>query len=187
MIFIFLYTLIAFYEAVKSGDIQIINFILLAIPVSFFFINQIKNKRKTMRYVESLEGKIASISVIECDCGYHLGVDSSYISQVGHIITPCPACSKMINTYKIAECYEEGDEYPEEPEIEYTLNDKKCRVKKREDGLFLSFEGYEDTSTEDFAELINIYPNENELFVYIWSDKEFEDPTHIISLEKAKK
>jgi len=38
------------------------------------------------------------ISIIECDCGYHLGVDNTYIEQVGHFITKCPSCGTMINT-----------------------------------------------------------------------------------------
>ena len=35
---------------------------------------------------------------IECDCGYHMGVDSTYIEQVGHFTTPCPSCGTLIYT-----------------------------------------------------------------------------------------
>ena len=38
------------------------------------------------------------IEVIECDCGYHLGVDATYIDQVGHFLTRCPSCDREINT-----------------------------------------------------------------------------------------
>lgn len=38
------------------------------------------------------------MEIIECDCGYHLGVDSTFIEQVGHFITECPSCKKKINT-----------------------------------------------------------------------------------------
>ncbi len=38
------------------------------------------------------------IEVIECGCGYHLGVDSTFVEQVGHFETICPSCQTEINT-----------------------------------------------------------------------------------------
>jgi len=38
------------------------------------------------------------IEVIECDCGYHMGIDSTFLEQVDHFTTPCPSCGKEINT-----------------------------------------------------------------------------------------
>ena len=38
------------------------------------------------------------IEVIECDCGYHMGIDSSFLEQVGHFKTRCPSCDKVIQT-----------------------------------------------------------------------------------------
>ena len=42
--------------------------------------------------------KKCSIDVVECDCGYHLGLDASYLDQVGDFITECPACQAKIDT-----------------------------------------------------------------------------------------
>ena len=47
-------------------------------------------KRKSLQECE--------IEVIECDCGYHMGLDSSFLEQVGHFITKCPSCGEEINT-----------------------------------------------------------------------------------------
>jgi len=38
------------------------------------------------------------IEVIECDCGYHMGVDTTFIEQVEHFEIKCPSCACMINT-----------------------------------------------------------------------------------------
>ena len=38
------------------------------------------------------------IEVLECDCGYHMGLDSSFLEQVGHFKTICPSCEKEIDT-----------------------------------------------------------------------------------------
>ena len=35
---------------------------------------------------------------IECDCGFHLGLDATYILQVADIMIVCPSCLKEINT-----------------------------------------------------------------------------------------
>ena len=42
--------------------------------------------------------KDCEIEVIECDCGYHLGVDRTFIEQVGHFETVCPCCENIIHT-----------------------------------------------------------------------------------------
>jgi hypothetical protein len=41
------------------------------------------------------------IDIIECDCGYHLGVDLTYLDQVGDFKTKCPSCNTVIDTKKI--------------------------------------------------------------------------------------
>jgi len=38
------------------------------------------------------------IEVIECDCGYHLGVDATFLEQVEDFETICPSCKRIINT-----------------------------------------------------------------------------------------
>lgn len=41
------------------------------------------------------------IDVVECVCGYHIGIDSTFIDQVEHFKTICPACDFIIDTEKI--------------------------------------------------------------------------------------
>jgi len=48
------------------------------------------------------------IEIIECDCGYHLGVDMTFIAQVGHFITDCPSCKTMIDTLVLEPDYKKG-------------------------------------------------------------------------------
>lgn len=57
-----------------------------------------------MKHLTGEEGeyKKADLEVIECDCGYHLGIDGSYLVQVGDFSTVCPSCGKIINTSIIA-------------------------------------------------------------------------------------
>jgi hypothetical protein len=36
------------------------------------------------------------LTVLECKCGFHLGIDSTYIEQVGPITMECPSCGRKI-------------------------------------------------------------------------------------------
>jgi len=38
------------------------------------------------------------LEVLECECGYHMGVDSTYLEQVGDFVTDCPSCGITIDT-----------------------------------------------------------------------------------------
>ena len=51
-----------------------------------------------MKYVSI---KKCEIDIIECNCGYHLGVDATYLDQVGDFVTICPACNVDIDTSTI--------------------------------------------------------------------------------------
>jgi len=50
-----------------------------------------------VKYIESLSGALCELEVVECGCGYHLGVDASYLEQVGSIETKCPSCGFEIH------------------------------------------------------------------------------------------
>lgn len=45
-----------------------------------------------MKYLEQVSGKACELEVVECDCGFHLGVDASYLEQVGNTLVTCPSC-----------------------------------------------------------------------------------------------
>jgi len=48
--------------------------------------------------LESAQHPIAELEVVECDCGYHMGIDSTYLDQVGDFKTKCPSCKAIIDT-----------------------------------------------------------------------------------------
>ena len=53
--------------------------------------------------MKQVDIKKCEIEIIECDCGYHLGVDMTFVEQVGDFTTICPSCKKMIDTRVLKE------------------------------------------------------------------------------------
>lgn len=51
-----------------------------------------------MKRLESVENEQVQLEVIECDCGYHMGIDATYLDQVGDFRIRCPACCALIDT-----------------------------------------------------------------------------------------
>ena len=51
-----------------------------------------------MKRLDSVETGKVQLEVVECDCGYHMGVDATYLDQVGDFVTECPSCGAVINT-----------------------------------------------------------------------------------------
>ena len=39
------------------------------------------------------------LEVYECVCGFHLGVDATYLEQVDAIIIVCPSCEEVLTIY----------------------------------------------------------------------------------------
>jgi len=54
-----------------------------------------------MKRLDSVENDKVQLEVIECDCGYHMGVDATYLDQVGDFVTWCPSCGRKIDTKEI--------------------------------------------------------------------------------------
>jgi hypothetical protein len=54
-----------------------------------------------MKRLKSVETEQYALEVVECDCGFHLGVDASYLDQVGDVVIACPSCSAQIDTTKV--------------------------------------------------------------------------------------
>ena len=51
------------------------------------------------KYIEDVETDIVSLEVWECECGFHIGLDSTYLDQVENAIKiQCPSCYRMITT-----------------------------------------------------------------------------------------
>jgi len=50
------------------------------------------------KYLESIETDIVQLDIIECDCGFHLGIDSTYLDQVDEVNITCPSCGITISS-----------------------------------------------------------------------------------------
>jgi len=52
-----------------------------------------------MRLLTPIETEEYSLEVVECECGFHMGLDATYLSQVGDISIKCPSCGEMITLW----------------------------------------------------------------------------------------
>ena len=51
----------------------------------------------TLRELKPANYYRSKLRVFECSCGFHIGLDFTYLDQVGGIDIECPACSKIIH------------------------------------------------------------------------------------------
>jgi len=49
-----------------------------------------------MKLLNPIETEECALEVVECDCGFHLGIDATYLEQVNGVDIKCPSCGKMI-------------------------------------------------------------------------------------------
>jgi len=63
----------------------------------------LKQKEKA-KFIEAIKSDKVVLEVYECTCGFHLGIDSTYLEQVAEVSIPCPCCGKMFITSKDDEC-----------------------------------------------------------------------------------
>lgn len=49
-------------------------------------------------YIGDVNTERFCLEVYECSCGFHIGLDASYLEQVSEITMSCPACSETIQT-----------------------------------------------------------------------------------------
>ena len=59
-----------------------------------------------MKRLPSVETDIVQLEIGECDCGYHFGIDATFLEDVGDFTFRCPSCDKCIDT---ASVFPEGD------------------------------------------------------------------------------
>lgn len=55
------------------------------------------------KYIETINTDKVELEVVECKCGFHLGIDATYLDQVGVVSIQCPSCPEFINTKNIPE------------------------------------------------------------------------------------
>jgi len=51
-----------------------------------------------MRRLKPVETDEVQLEVVECDCGYHLGLDFTFFDQVKDHWMVCPSCGKLIDS-----------------------------------------------------------------------------------------
>lgn len=54
-----------------------------------------------MKWLKSVDDGQIEMEIFECQCGYHLGVDSTYLQQVDDIRTACPSCDRIIDSQSL--------------------------------------------------------------------------------------
>jgi hypothetical protein len=64
-------------------------------------------KGDKMKYIETVSTDTVELEVIECGCGYHMGIDGTYLDQVGDLKFECPVCQATIDTSLIEELAED--------------------------------------------------------------------------------
>ena len=52
-------------------------------------------------WVCDFENEFCTMDIYKCSCGFHIGLDSTYIDQISEIEIECPNCNKMIATHEI--------------------------------------------------------------------------------------
>jgi hypothetical protein len=54
-----------------------------------------------MKRLRSVETEQYALEVVQCDCGFHLGVDASFLDQVDDFEIRCPNCQTVIRTKEV--------------------------------------------------------------------------------------
>ena len=87
------------------------------------------------KLVENIETNKVCLEVYECTCGYHMGIDSSYLEQVDENISlECPSCGEEIIPEKTDTQEKEDSSIIIERTIQYKLPDGSS-FKCKEDAL----------------------------------------------------
>lgn len=51
-----------------------------------------------MKYIGDVDNDRFSLEVYACECGFHIGIDATYIDQVDKVIMKCPGCQSELDT-----------------------------------------------------------------------------------------
>lgn len=108
---------------------------------------------KQAKYLELISSDIVELSVFECECGFHLGLDATYLDQVDGVITiDCPSCGHSLV------CDEE-----EKPIPESKLEDTEYSVCTEDfDDPILSFKALnEEEAMKVFAALVAFWAKDD--------------------------
>ena len=52
-----------------------------------------------IKYITDISTDKVSLEVYECECGFHIGVDATYLEQVSEQLKmKCPSCKRTMKT-----------------------------------------------------------------------------------------
>jgi hypothetical protein len=54
-----------------------------------------------MKRLKSVSTEQYELEVFECDCGFHLGLDFTYMDQIDDFTINCPCCNRVFDTKKL--------------------------------------------------------------------------------------
>jgi hypothetical protein len=54
-----------------------------------------------MKRLQSTETEQYSLEVCQCECGFHTGIDATYLDQVEDLNMICPSCKRIWNTSEV--------------------------------------------------------------------------------------
>lgn len=61
----------------------------------------LKTHPSSIAEIKTINPSSCELITIECECGYHMGIDYSYVEQVSDFKTLCPSCDRIIDTTTI--------------------------------------------------------------------------------------
>ena len=54
-----------------------------------------------MKRLEPISTDQVELEVAECECGFHIGLDATFMEQVSDFVIQCPSCSATLDTAKV--------------------------------------------------------------------------------------
>lgn len=88
----------------KNIAVNALNLIPFDNAISFyptFDCFYLKKQPSPTAEIKTINPSSCELITIECECGYHMGIDYSYVEQVSDFKTFCPSCDRIIDTATI--------------------------------------------------------------------------------------
>jgi hypothetical protein len=61
-------------------------------------MQKVLHRNGKVKRLASINTDQVELEVLECACGYHMGIDSTFLDNVGDFKTVCPSCDRLIDT-----------------------------------------------------------------------------------------
>jgi len=106
----------------QNGECEIFNAIEQGaeddevISIAFKVDRDLFDKFEKMpKYIESVSTEKVELDMYECTCGFHLGIDATYLEQVSEVSIVCPSCGNSILTTEHDGCNSDSLENKSKP------------------------------------------------------------------------